>query len=46
LAKKNLFIADATIVPGSDGSYANGQTAYLLSTGELRTFLDILDLAQ
>ena len=42
LAKKGLFLASATWVPGLDGTYANGETAYLLSDGRMLSFLQVL----
>lgn len=45
LAKKNIFVASATWIPGTDGSFANGETAFLLSDGRLMTFLQVLKQA-
>lgn len=45
LSNKNLFLVSATFVVGTDGTYANGETAYLLSNGKLATFLEVLKLA-
>jgi hypothetical protein len=41
-----LFLVSATYVPGEDGTYANGETAYALSNGKLVSFLDVLKLAE
>lgn len=46
LTKKGLFLVSATYVPGEDGTYANGETAYALSNGKLVSFLDVLKLAE
>jgi hypothetical protein len=45
LSKKNIFVASATWITGADGSYANGETAFLLSDGRLMSFLEVLKAA-
>lgn len=45
LAKCGLFIVSSTWIPGADGSYANGESAYMLSDGTMKTFLQVLALA-
>jgi hypothetical protein len=45
LAKAGLFIVSATFIPGSDGSYANGESAYVLSNGQMKSYLEVLKLA-
>jgi hypothetical protein len=45
LAKANLFIVSSTWIPGTDGTFANGESAYLLSDGSLNSFLKVLELA-
>jgi len=45
LAKAGIFIVSATWIPGTDGSYANGESAYILSNGQMKSFLDVLKLA-
>jgi hypothetical protein len=45
LAKAGIFIVSATWIPGTDGSYANGESAYLLSNGQMKSFLQVLALA-
>jgi hypothetical protein len=42
LAKKNLFLVSATWITGTDGSYANGETAFLVSDGRMLTLLQVL----
>lgn len=46
LAKKKVFIVTATWIPGADGSFANGESAFLLSDGTTRTFLEVLAIAK
>lgn len=49
LSKRGITVISATYVPGADGSYANGETAYMLShngTGILRSFLQVLEMAK
>lgn len=48
LKKRGIEIVGARWVPGADGSYANGETAYQLNnngTSILRTYLQVVDLA-
>lgn len=45
LTKSGLFIVSSTFIPGTDGSFANGECAYLLSDGTMKTFLQVLALA-
>jgi len=45
LAKKNLFLVSATWIRGTDGSYANGETAFLVSDGRMLTLLQVLKAA-
>jgi len=45
LAKAGLFIVSATFIPGADGSYANGESAYVLSNGQIKSYLEVLKLA-
>ena len=45
LAKAGLFIVSSTWIPGADGSYANGESAYVLSNGQMKSFLGVLKLA-
>lgn len=45
LAKKGIFIASSTWITGADGSFANGETAFLVSDGRLLTALEVLKLA-
>lgn len=48
LKKRGITIVGATWVPGKDGSYANGETAYRLNdngTSKLRTYLEVVALA-
>jgi hypothetical protein len=45
LAKKNLFLVSATWIAGADGSYANGETAFLVSDGRMLTLLEVLKSA-
>lgn len=46
LAKKNIFLVSATWITGADGSFANGESAFLLSDGTLRSFLEVLAIAK
>lgn len=46
LAKANIFITSVTYIPGLDGTYSNGETAYQLSDGRIRTFLQILEITK
>jgi len=45
LAKKQIFLVSSTWIPGADGSFANGETAFLVSDGRLLTFMQVLKLA-
>ncbi len=45
LAKAGLLIVGSTYIPGDDGSFANGETAYLLSDGTMKTFMQVLAFA-
>ena len=45
LAKKGLFLASSTFIPGPDGSFANGESAFLVSDGRLLTWIQIYKLA-
>jgi hypothetical protein len=45
LTKAGLFIVSSTYIPGANGSYANGESAYLLSDGTMKTFMQVLALA-
>lgn len=42
LAKKNLFLVGSTWITGVDGTYANGESAFLVSDGRMLTFLQVL----
>lgn len=49
LSKKGITITGATWIPGADGSYANGETAYELEVNGcryLRTFLQVRKAAE
>jgi hypothetical protein len=49
LNQKGIYIIGSTYVPGPDGSFANGDTGYMLSdneTGKVRTFLQVLEMAK
>jgi hypothetical protein len=46
LAKKNLFLVSSTWIPGADGSFVNGESAFLLSDGTMRSFLQVLAIAK
>lgn len=49
LTRKGIAIVSATYVPGTDGSYTNGETGYILDdngTERVRSFLQVLDLAK
>jgi hypothetical protein len=46
LAAKGIKIVSSMVVPDSTGSYADGDMAYMLSTGELRTFAEVLALSK
>lgn len=49
LSKKGISISGITMVPGADGSFANGERAYLLNVngcGCVRTLLEVLALAK
>jgi len=45
LAKKGLFLASSTFIPGPDGSFANGESAFLLSDGRLLTWIQVYKMA-
>ena len=45
LAKKGLTVVDSKTIPGKDGSYANGDTAYQLSDGRM-LLLDVIAIAE
>ncbi len=45
LTKKGIFLISSTWIPGADGSFANGETAFLVSDGRLLTVLQVLKLA-
>ena len=45
LSKKGIFLIQSTWVPDIDGSYANGMTAYVLSNGQMKSYLEVLALA-
>ncbi len=45
LTKKGIFLVSSTWIPGADGSFANGETAFLVSDGRLLTALQVLKLA-
>mgnify|MGYP003661600841 CR=1 FL=1 len=45
LTKKGIFLVSSTWIPGADGSFANGETAFLVSDGRLLTALEVLKLA-
>lgn len=42
LAKAGLFVISSTWIPGPDGTFLSGESAYLLSDGRLVRFLDVL----
>lgn len=49
LSKRGITVVSATYVPGTDGSYANGESAYMLDdngTGRMRSFLQVLEMAK
>lgn len=45
LAKRGLFITSSFCAPDGKGSFANGETAYVLSNGKAMPFLAVLNLA-
>ena len=45
LRAQGIAIAFATWIPGTDGTYANGERAYMLSNGCLRTHAEVIALA-
>lgn len=48
LAKKWVQVVSKTWLPGPDGSFANGETGYLIDdngTGRMKTFLEVLKIA-
>jgi hypothetical protein len=45
LSKRGLFITSSFCAPDDKGSFANGETAYVLSNGKAMPFLAVLDLA-
>lgn len=49
LAKKGIVFNSVQMLPGDDGSFANGETGYYVSdngTGRMFTALQILELAK
>lgn len=46
LAKKRIFLVSSTWIPGADGSFANGETAFLLSDGTMRSLMQVLEIAK
>ena len=49
LNRKGIYIIGGTWVPGADGTYANGESGYMLDdngTGRLMRFLQVLELAK
>jgi|688.fasta_scaffold116117_5 hypothetical protein len=49
LAKKGVKIISAQNMPGADGSYANGETGYMVDdngTGRLLSALQVLKMAE
>ena len=46
LAKKGIFLVASTWVTGTDGTFANGESAFLLSDGRLLSFIDVLAIAK
>lgn len=49
LRKKGITIIGATWLPGQDGSYANGETGYILDNNgqqQIRTYLGVIDMAK
>ena len=45
LTKKGIFLVSSAWIPGADGSFANGETAFLVSDGRFLTALEVLKLA-
>lgn len=48
LADRGITVLGSVCVPGNDGSFANGETAYRLDdngTHRIRTFLQVLAIA-
>lgn len=47
LAARGVFLIDARALPGAGGSYiaADACTGYMLSTGQIRTWLEVKALA-
>ena len=45
LSKRGIFITSSFCAPDNKGSFANGETAYVLSNGKAMPFLAVLDLA-
>lgn len=49
LRKKGIAIIGATWLPGENGSYANGETGYILNNNgqqQIRTYLGVIDMAK
>lgn len=49
LARKGITVLTATFIPGSDGSFANGERAYNVSDngcGRVWTFAQVMEAAQ
>ena len=49
LKAKNLTVIGSTWLPGSDGSFANGERGYQLNHGgclKIRTFVQVLTIAR
>ena len=45
LSKRGIFITSSFWAPSDKGSFANGETAYVLSNGKAMPFLAVLNLA-
>lgn len=45
LRAKGITLSHTTWLPDASGSFANGETGYMLSDGRLRTFSEVLALA-
>jgi hypothetical protein len=49
LTHKGIALISMTVIPGNDGSYANGDTGYVLDnngTGMVRRYLEVEALAK
>ena len=49
LARKGITVLTVTFIPGSDGSFANGERAYNVSDngcGRVWTFAQVMEAAQ